>query len=89
MIADDTSAIRESMKKLAQAKVQGEAEAARKAASDDSHATPPKQHTLFDEPGPPFRGFFVTEDGDIKPATSFDGDAWDHITLNSGFAEVG
>jgi hypothetical protein len=92
MIADDTNAIRESMKKLAQAKVQGQAEAARKAATDDSETTLPKQRALFDEPGAPFRGFFVTEDGDIKPNATFDQDAWDawdHVTLNSGFAEVG
>lgn len=92
MIADDTRAIRDSMKKLAQAKVQGTAEAARKAATDDSKTTLPKQHTLFDEPGPPFRGLFVTEDSDIKPSAIFDQDAWDawdDVTLNSGFAEVG
>jgi hypothetical protein len=92
MIADDTDAIRESLKKLAQAKVQGQAEAARKAATDDSKAKPPKQRVLFDEPGAPFRGFFLEETEQGKPNATFDADAWDewdHVTLNSGFAEVG
>lgn len=92
MIADDTDAIRESLKKLTQAKAQGEAEAARKAATDDSKTNLPKQRALFDEPGAPFRGFFLAQEGDAKPNSSFDADAWDewdHVTLNSGFAEVG
>jgi hypothetical protein len=92
MIADDDKAIREAMRKLAQAKVQGQAEAARKAAAEDGKAKLPEQKPLFPEEGVPFRGFFVTEDGDIKPNATFDQDAWDawdHVTLNSGFAEVG
>jgi hypothetical protein len=94
MIADETNAIRDAMKKLAQAKVQGEAEAARKRACDDSKTTLPAQRPLFqDASDAPFRGFFVTEDGDIKPARCdkyFDQeawDAWDDVTLDSGLTE--
>ena len=76
MIANDVNAIRDAMRKIAQAKVQGEAEAARKATTDDSRTIQPQQRVLFDEPGAPFRGFFVE-------------DEWDHVTLNSGFAELG
>lgn len=67
MIADDTDAIRAAMRKLAQAKVQGEAEAVRKAATDDSRTTLPPQRSLFQEQGAPFCGFFLNEDGDAVP----------------------
>ena len=98
MIADDTNAIREAMRKLAQAKVQAEAEAARRAASDDSATNLPAQRPLFQESGAPFRGFFVTEDGDIKAAPSnfdfdeaawdeWDRDDWDNVNLDSGITE--
>lgn len=103
MIADDTNAIRDAMRKLAQAKVQAEAEAARRAASDDSATNLPAQRPLFQEPGAPFRGFIVTEDGGIKAALSvnaesnfdfdqaawdeWDRDDWDGVTLDSGITE--
>ena len=98
MIADDTNAIRDAMKKLEQgkvlAKVLAGAEAARKAESakgGDSAATPTVQRPLFDESSPPFRGFFLAEDG--KPDSNFDFDAeawdeWDNVTLDSGLTET-
>ena len=87
MIADDTDAIRDAMRKLAQAKVQAEAEAARKAANDDSATKLPQPKPLFSDSCPPFRGFFLTADG--KPDTNYDfdqdaWDAWDDATLDSG-----
>jgi hypothetical protein len=101
MIADDTNAIREGMRKLAQAKAQAAAEAARKAAADASAADLPAQRPLFQEPGAPFRGFFVTEDGDIRPSAiarrdsnfdteawdEWDRDDWDNVNLDSGVTE--
>lgn len=91
MIADDAAAIRDAMRKLAQAKVQAEAEAARKAANDGAATALPKPKPLFSESSPPFRGFFVAEDG--KPDTNFDFDAdawdeWDDVTLDSGVTEA-
>lgn len=97
MIADDTSSIREALRKLTQAKAQGEAEAARKAATDDSKTALPAQRPLFDESGAPFRGFFVTADGEIQPDAAhrpdfnFDQEAWDSwdgVTLDSGVTET-
>lgn len=94
MIADDTDAIRDALKKLEQgkvlAKVLAGAEAARKAESaksGDGDAKPPTQRPLFQEPGAPFKGFFVAEDG--KPDSNFDfdeaaWDEWDQVTLDSG-----
>lgn len=67
MIADDIHDIREGMRKLAQAKVLAEAEAARRAEADVKPADLPTPKPLFSESAPPFRGFFVSEDGDIVP----------------------
>lgn len=95
MIADDTNAIRDAMRRLAQAKVQAEAEAARRAANDDSATKLPEPKPLFSDECPPFRGFFLTEDG--KPDSNFDFDAdawddwqrgeWDNVSLESGVTE--
>ena len=67
MIADDVHDIREGMRKLAQARVQAEAEAAKRAEADAKPTDLPTPKPLFSESAPPFRGFFVTEDGDIVP----------------------
>lgn len=67
MIADDIHDIREGMRKLAQAKVQAEAEAAKRAEADAKPADLPTPKPLFSDSAPPFRGFFVSEDGDIVP----------------------
>lgn len=67
MIADDIHNIREGMRKLVQAKVQAEAEAAKRAEADAKPADLPTPKPLFSESAPPFRGFFVSEDGDIRP----------------------
>lgn len=67
MIADDIASIREGLRKLAQAKVQAEAEAAKRAEADAKPADLPAPKPLFSESAPPFRGFFVSEDGDIIP----------------------
>lgn len=95
MIADDTNAIRDAMRKLAQAKVQAEAEAARRAANDDTTVNLSAPKPLFSDECPPFRGFFLTEDG--KPDSNFDFDAdawddwqrgeWDNVSLESGITE--
>ena len=88
MIADDTNSIRDAMRKLSQAKTQAEAEAARRAANDDTATNLPKPKPLFSDASPPFRGFFLTEDG--KPDTNFDQvawDEWDDVTLDSGVTE--
>ncbi len=89
MIADDIDAIRAAMRKLSQAKLQAEAEAARRAANDTTATTLPQPKPLFSESAPPFRGFFLTKDG--KPDTNFDHafdqaawDEWDDVTLDSG-----
>lgn len=67
MIADDTDAIRDAMRRHAQAKVLAEAEAAKRAEADAKPADLPTPKPLFSESAPPFRGFFVSEDGDIVP----------------------
>ena len=65
MIADDTNAIRDGMRKLAQAKVIAEAEAAKRAEADSKPTELRKPGELFPEAGAPFRGFFLGEDGDM------------------------
>ena len=95
MIADDTDAIRAAMRKLAQAKVQAEAEAARRAANDDTAVNLPQPKPLFSDACPPFRGFFLTEDGKPDSNFDFDADAWDewsrdewgNVSLDSGITE--
>lgn len=67
MIADDIASIRDGMRKLAQARVQAEAEAAKRAEADAKPIDLPKPANLFPEQGAPFRGFFVSADGDIVP----------------------
>ena len=74
MIADDTTAIRDAMKKLAQAKVQAQAEADRRASADNKPADLPPHPSLFSESCPPFRGFFLSDAGDVCP--------WDNVTLD-------
>jgi hypothetical protein len=99
MIADDTAAIRDAMRKLAQAKVQAEAEAARKAANDDSATNLPEPKPLFSDVPAPFRGFFATGledrtslrdsnfDFDQDAWDEWDRDDWDDVTLDSGITE--
>lgn len=86
MIADDIASIREGLRKLAQAKVQAEAEAAKRAEEDAKPADLPTPKPLFSESAPPFRGFFVTEDGDIVPHGSTPStDSWaDWIDTQEG-----
>jgi hypothetical protein len=60
MIADDTDAIRKAMQQIDWQRRVGEADAKIKAQQGDKSTTPPAQpKPMLDEPGPPFRGFFV------------------------------
>lgn len=74
MIADDTNAIRDGLRRIAQQKVIAEAEAAKRAEADSKPTELRKPGELFPEAGAPFRGFFLSEDGDIVPC-SVDTDA--------------
>ena len=67
MIADDIDAIPAGIRKLNNDKIVAEAEAAKRAAEECKPASLPDTKNLFPEQGAPFRGFFVTEDGDIRP----------------------
>jgi hypothetical protein len=95
MIADDTDAIRKAMEKLDWHKRVGEADAKIKAQQGHKSVTAtPDPKPLLDEPGPPFRGFFV--EGLQPPVRSprdsnfcLDEyeqawDEWDDATLDSG-----
>lgn len=81
MIADDTNAIRDGLRRLAQQKVIAEAEAAKRAEADSKPTELRKPGELFPEAGAPFRGFFLAEDGEpvsISP----------HHSLSDAFADL-
>lgn len=82
MIADDTNAIRDGLRRLAQQKVIAEAEAAKRAQADSKPTELRKPGELFPEAGAPFRGFFLAEDG--TPVIMSAPDPWDDVTIDGG-----